>query len=290
MKKPVQIALIVGIVALAGVSTALFVQNQKTSDQLATTQLSESEVQDRYGKTIDAIAEIQDSLNALALDESGARLTPNGAEAERRLGGPNREESLDRIAMLRSSINQSKDRIRALEGQLKESGVKVSGLGRLIGNLKRSVNEKEAQLALLSDQVNQLNTQVTGLTVAVAQKDDTLRTRVAQLEERRRELATVYYVIGSKEELKDSGVIRSSGGVLGIGKTIVPSAAPDPGVFVALDTDASDVIRTPSAKARVVSAQPVSSYEMRLVNGVMEVHILDPDEFRKVKQVVILTS
>jgi hypothetical protein len=284
MKKPVQIALILGIVALAGVSTALFVQNQKTSEQLATTQLSEAEVQDRYGKTIEAIAEIQDSLNALALEETGASLSPGSTERS------NREASLDRIATLRASIAQSKERIRSLEAQLKDNGVKVAGLGRLIGNLKKSVSDKEQQIALLETQVDDLNTQVTGLTVAVAQKDDTLQTRVAQLEEKRRELATIYYVIGTQDELKDSGVIRSSGGVLGIGKTVVPTAAPDLHVFSAIDTDETNVIRTPSAKAKVVSAQPVGSYEMRLVNGQMEVHILDPDEFRKVKQVVILTS
>lgn len=287
MKKPVQIALIVGIVALAGVSTALFVQNQKASEQLATTRLSEAEVQDRYGKTIDAIAEIQDSLNALALDETGASLTPG---AEQGLGGPNREASLDRIATLRASISQSKERIRALEGQLKESGVKVDGLGRLIGNLKKSVAEKENQVAMLAAAVDSLNTQVGGLTIAVAAKDDTLRTRVQQLEERRRELATVYYVIGSKQELSQSGVIKTSGGVLGLGKTIVPTGSTDLEVFTALDTDQSDVIRTPAAKVRVISAQPASSYELRLVNGAMELHILDPDAFRKVKQVVILTS
>ena len=47
---------------------------------------------------------------------------------------------------------------------------------------------------------------------------------------------------------------------------------------------------TPTAKARLISGQPAGSYSLQLVDGHMELHIIDPTEFRKVKQVVILSS
>ena len=46
----------------------------------------------------------------------------------------------------------------------------------------------------------------------------------------------------------------------------------------------------PAAKARVLSAQPPTSYELKLVEGKVELHIIDPTEFRKVRQLVILTA
>jgi len=287
MKKPLQIGLIVAVVALAGVCAVLFARYNDAARQLAATQSTENEIRDRYGRTIEAIAEIQDSLSALALEETGARLAPGGS-TER--SAASTEDAIERIAALRTSIAASKERIRKLEGDLKSSGTKVAGLSRLIDNLKKSVVEKETQVAALSARVDSLSTEVSGLTVAVAQKDDTLRTRTTQLEQKRRDIAIVWYVIGTKAELKEAGVIEARGGVLGLGQTIVPSPNPNAGVFMGLDTDRLDVIRIAAAKARVVSAQPVKSYELHPVEGAMELKILDPVEFRRIRQVVILTS
>lgn len=285
MKKPLQITLIVAVVALAGVCAVLFSQNQQTARRLAATETAEGEIRDRYGATIEAIAEIQDSLSALALEETGARLAPAGERT-----AANTEDALARIAALRSSIDASKARINKLEADLKASGDKSAGLSKLIVNLRRSVSEKEQQVAMLSSRVDSLNTEVSGLTVAVAQKDDTLKTRTVQLEQKRRDIATIWYVMGTKEELEDAGVIETKGGVLGIGKTVVPSPNPNAGVFMGLDTDRLDVIHIPYAKAKVVSAQPVNSYELRALDGAMELKILDPVEFRRIRQVVILKS
>jgi len=261
----------------------LFSQNQEASRKLAATQSAEGEIRDRYGATIEAIAEIQDSLSALALEETGARLAPGGERT-----AASTEDALARIAALRSSIDASKARINKLEADLKASGAKSAGLSKLIDNLRKSVVEKEEQVAVLSSRVDSLNTEVSGLTVAVAQKDDTLRTRTTQLEQKRRDIGAIWYVFGSRQGLEEAGVIETRGGVLGLGKTIVPSPNPNAGVFMGLDTDRLDVIHIPSAKAKVVSAQPVTSYELRPIEGAMELKILDPVEFRRIRQVVIL--
>ena len=290
MRKTTQWVLIGITVLLAGASTALYVQNQKTQEQLASTKSSESQVQDRYDRTIESIAEIQDSLDAIAVGPEGRAMFEGKTEAERRMSGPNRQDALDRIASLRTSIAQNKQRIQELETSVKKSGVQVKSLNRLIAGLKRNVSEKEDEIAILNARVESLNTQVTTLTTTVAEREDTLRTRDTQLEERRREMATVYYVVGDKDRLKDSGVIETKGGVLGVGKTITPARAPNLAVFQPLDTDQETVIRTPTAKARLISAQPAGSYSLQLVDGHMELHIIDPTEFRKVKQVVILSS
>jgi len=290
MKKTQLWILIGATVLLAGSATALYMQNHKTELALANSKIAESQAQDRYSRTIESIAEIQDSLDAISVGPEGTRMFEGKTEAEGRMSGANRRDALDRIAVLRTSIAQNKERILELEANVKKSGVKVAGLQKLIASLKRNVAEKEDMVAILNARVESLNTQVTGLTETVAEREDTLRTRDTQLEDKRRDLATVYYVVGNKKQLKDSGVIESKGGVLGIGKTITPSRAPDQSAFVALDTDQETVIRIPTPKARLISAQPAGSYELRPVGGQMELHILNPTEFRKVKQVVILSS
>jgi len=290
MRKNGQALLIGAIVLLVVIAVALFARYQKTSSELAMTKQSEQKTESKYQETIDAIAEIQDSLNAIALGDAGVGVHRWGRMPGQEPSQTKGQEALDRIAVMRESISRNKARIQELESNIHKSGVRLASLQRMVNNLKHEVREKEDMVAQLTEQVGTLQTQVTGLTTQVAETQDTLHVRDQQLEDKRRELATVYYIVGPKSVLKDAGVVQSKGGLLGIGKTLQPSPMANVTAFSSMDTDQETVIRTSSSKAKVISAQPATSYQMMLVDGRMELHITDPTEFRKVKQVVILTS
>jgi len=290
MSKSIQTLLAVLVVVL-GVSTAvLFTRYRKTTDDFAASKASEESVQKRYAQTIDAIAEIQDSLNTISLGDANVQMLSKELQSEQHLSGADSREALDRIATLRASIMRNKNRIRELEASVKLSGVKVAGLQRMVNNLKDSVAEKEALVADLSSRVDALQTQVTGLTTEVAENQDTIRARDEAIEDKRKELATVMYIVGTKHELQVAGAVVAKGGVLGLGKTLQPTGDPKEEMFNALDTDHETVIPTPAAKAVVLTPQPTTSYELVAVNGKMELHILDPVAFRKVRRLVILTT
>jgi hypothetical protein len=132
-------------------------------------------------------------------------------------------------------------------------------------------------IAHLGTTIDSLTTTVTGLT--------------ADVEDKRRELGTIFYAMGSKQALTTSGVLVAKGGVLGVGKTLMPSREASEGAFTALDTDQETVIQIPSKKAQVVSAQPSESYVLEPTSdGFMELRITDAKEFRKIKHVVIVTK
>ena len=154
----------------------------------------------------------------------------------------------------------------------------------MIAGLRKSVAEKEEHIAQLTTQVDTLRTRVAGLSTEVEGQQN-------ELAQKQQELATIFYMVGSKKELTRSGVVESEGGVLGLGKTLKPSGNFDEATFTPLDTDQESVIRIPAEKAQVLSAQPVSSYVLQQVGkGMVELRIVNPKEFRKVKQVVILTT
>jgi len=290
MRKPVMFALVAVIVLLAGATSVLYMRYQKTSADYASTRAEQEKTQARYDQTIQAVAEIQDSLNAISFGESSVQMRSGDLQAEQRLSGPNGREALDRIAVLRATILRSKARIQQLESSMKANGTKIAGLAKMIKNLKSTVSEKEGLIAQLSGRVDSLQTEVTGLATTVQETQDTLRVRDQTLEDRRRELATVYYIVGKKKELRNAGVVVAKGGVLGLGKTLQPLGSPNETAFTPLDTDQETVVRVSAAKAKVLSAQPASSYELKLVDGQVELHIVNATEFRKVKQLVILTG
>jgi myosin heavy subunit len=287
VRNPVQVALIAVIAVLVATTATFFVKYRDSQAVYASTKAAEAETRGRYEATINAIAEIQDSLDAITPAETKIATS---LETEQKVGGPDRQQVLDRITVLRASIQRNLQRIQQLESSLAKNQTKVSGLQRMIANLKKSVEEKEELVAQLNTQVETLNTQVTGLETEVQQGQETIRVKDETLEERRRELATVYYVVGSKNELKKSGVIEAKGGVLGMGKTVTPTGNLDATVASRLDTDTETVITIPTEKAKVLTPQPQSSYELVAVGKQLELRILNPTEFRKVRQLVILTS
>jgi len=287
----------IAVVLLSAVTAALLVStvvlyrsNQSTTANLAQVQTAEDKARARYGDAVNAIAEIQDSLAAVSLGEDSMKLFSDKAQGERLLSENRGDEALARISLLKAGISRTKERIAKLESSLNKTGTKVTGLNRMIASLKKTVAEREALVTDLSGRVDQLQTQVTGLTAEVAVNQDSIRAQQVALENRRRELGTVYYAIGSKQALTTSGLVEAKGGVLGMGKTLKPSGRVAPELFQAIDTDAQSVIMIPAAKATVLSAQPASSYELTSVDGKVMLRILDAQQFRAVKHVVIMTA
>lgn len=288
MRKTLVPLLVVAFLVVGGLSAWLLVQNHNA--KLAYQDLSAAEESSRqsYNRTLDAIAEIQDSLDVITPRDSAFQVVPGSLATEQEMAGPDGRRALERIATLRASIERSRERIQLLESKLKSEGDRVGGLRRMVANLNRTLDDRQKTLEEMSARVEALQGQVGTLQTEVQQNHETIVAKDASLEDRRRELATVYCLVGTKQELKQKGAVVASGGLLGMGKTLLPSG--QAGVGVPLDTDVDTVVKTEAAKARVITAQPASSYELRLVDGRMELHILNPEEFRKVRQLVIVTA
>ena len=290
MRRPVQVLVAVAALLLGGATVFLYTQLQDSRTANDKLQTASRTTQEQYAQTIGAIATIQDSLNAIGprdqlLSTEGSKLSE-----ERRMGAPSGQEALERISLLRASIERNKQRIDRLEASLRNSKLHAGGLAKMVASLRRTTEEKEAQIALLSAQVDTLHVQVGALTTHVAEAEETVRVRDVAVADRQRELATVYWVADKKSALVKAGVIESRGGLLGIGKTLKPSGRAPGAAFREINTDEQTVIQLSSARVQVISAQPLSSYELRPINGKMELHIVEPLEFRKVRQLVIVTT
>lgn len=286
MRRPVLVALVAVIVALAAATAVLWQKNR-------TTTASYNDSESRYSGAIEAIAEIQDSLNAIVVGDTTVASLARRLETEQTLTQPQSEQAMERISVINASIQRTKERINELEARLEKSGIRIASLQRMVSGMRKNVAAKEEMIAGLTARVDTLSTQVATLETTVQANQDTILARDHSLENRRRELATVYYVVGSQKELKDSGVLVAKGGVLGLGKTVTLSGTYNDNLFTPLDTDQQTVIATPATKVekvKVLSPQPSGSYEVSTAGDRVELRIVDPVEFRKVKHLVIVTS
>lgn len=269
MRKVFIAALVLACVVLVGTTVATHSNYKKAVAQEEDTRL-------RYDRAVGEIVSIQDSLSAMVLGNDGTMGAMASPDLETHTPQTLHDQGLARIAMLKSQIERTKNRIEELDASLKKSGVKIENLEKMIAGLRHSVKDKEQRIAELSTQVDGLQTQVAGLTT--------------QVDEKQHELATIYYMMGTKKELTDTGVVEAKGGVLGIGKTLKPSGLFNEASFTPLDTDQENVIRIPAPKAQVLSAQPATSYVLQPVDPqTVELRILNAEEFRKIRHLVILT-
>ncbi len=288
MNKVVPLTL-TALVVLLLAATVMFWQKYRTMEaSYQSVKSTQDATQLRYGDALSAIAEIQDSLATLGVSEATRPLLPGSPGTERGLSVLRGREALDRIALLKAGIERTKLRLRDLENRARLNGVKIAGLERVIQGLRRDIAAKESIIASLTNQVDSLHTAVAGLTTQVETANETVQLREQTIEEQRREMGTVFYVIGDKQGLTRSGAAVATGGFLGLGSTLVPSSSIADSVFTAIDTDAQTVIPIPSARARVLSAQPAASYSLVPAGKGLELRILDPPAFRTVKHVVIL--
>lgn len=290
MKKAVVPLLVVLTIVSLG---AAFSFNQKLTQartDFAALQAEEQATNVRYSAAIEEVASIQQSLNEIDLGEQGTQALQSELARETSLSEDRGEQTMARIAEIKAGVELANSRIRDLDEKVKAGEIQVAGLEKLIGSLRRSAAEKEQQITQLVARVDELQTQVVGLETEVAIMDETLQETSADLEHSRRELGTVYYVVGTRKELSRAGIIESKGGILGIGKTVKPTGSFDLGHFTALDTDYNSIIPVEAEEARVVSAQPVDSYALADNGSGIELRILDPEAFRAVKHVIIVKN
>ena len=287
MRKPVGVVLALISLLLLGATLVTYSKYKKSAADYAQATSDEQSMRQRYDGAVSEIVMIQDSLNTIVL--GGESVLPEAQQGE--APGTLHDTVLSRIATLKASVERTKDRIEELDAKLKRGGVKIAGLERMIAGLRKSASEKEARIAALSTQVDTLQTQVVGLNTEVQTKQQDLDQKQQELTDKQHELATIFYTMGTKKELTKSGVIATKGGVLGFGKTPRPTGTVNESNFTPLDTDQETVIRIPAQKAQVLTAQPVASYTIQPVSkDVVELRIVDPKEFRKVRHLIILKA
>jgi len=181
-----------------------------------------------------------------------------------------------RVRETESALNESRQRIKSLTSL---SDSLRATLDSTVGNLQSVIASQKTTIDLLTDRVNALTEE------NVALKDS---------------LATGYYIVGTRDELKKKGILTEQGGgrVLFIlwrtGKTLQPARNLDPSLFNAIDTRQVTQIPLPTASAqyRVASLQDLSYVAEERSNnrysGVPSLTITSPIDFWRNSKFLII--
>lgn len=182
----------------------------------------------------------------------------------------------------RIQSQQFKKRLNALSKELKEKS-------ELIENLTAQLDEKDAQLEIKTKEIASLGEVVSNLknevnTLSIEEKK--LKDKVASQEQ---ELYSVYYIVGSKSDLIDAGVITKGG----LFKSAKVSYLSEQDTFVKIDYRNISIINTNAKRAKVLSIHPKGTYTLEndAESGEVSLIISDPAAFwEQTKYLVIQTN
>ncbi len=181
-----------------------------------------------------------------------------------------RDSLLERIKDVTARVNDSESRlrtaqrrIRALTADSDSLKAQIIRYDSLIADFQTVIDNQRTTIATLTEQVDALqseNVQLTIRNVALTDTVSTLKTKDK----------TAYYVIGTKKDLLERGLIRKEGGARFLfifgkrGETLVPAHDLDASEFTRIDMWTTTEIQLPrDDKAyKIVSRQNVESLEL----------------------------
>jgi hypothetical protein len=202
-----------------------------------------------------------------------------------------RDTIRQRVRYIATRLNETESKLRASERE-------VSGLSHLSDSLRVTL---QATIANYDSVIASQRSQLADLAAQV----DTLRGQTVALRDTVSNLTTyentVYYVIGTKDELVQKGLIQEEGGSRFLwilwksGETVVPSRQLDPSQFTAIDRREVTRIALPDSSKtyRIASRQDLSSLATPpdkdgAVKGALE--IAAPDRFWSPSKYLIIVQ
>jgi hypothetical protein len=245
-------------------------------------------MQDReryFDEIVSAINEVHVKLEDVRVSGEQISVQTEGSEGTIRLSNnESRQNFLSQIGEIDHTLAESREEIRKLEARIAKQGRESSTLTEMINNLKQQLGEREQQIAMLEQRVTGLEGEVAHQTQLIVQRDSVIH-------EKQTEINTAYYVVGTRSELEEMGIISDEGGFLWglFGATAVLSSGVDEGMFRPLDKTTDHFITVDGEIEEIIPKRSEESYVAEEVDEQRSnLQILNPKKFWRDRYLVIV--
>ena len=224
----------------------------------------------------DGLRSIRESENLISFQSKEGMTVPEGSRAQiesdmeaiKECIAKHKEkiEEVEKKSNIRSK--EFKKRLQAITKELEEKN-------KLVESLQEQLQQKELLIIAKDQEINKLGNQVSNLQQDVtnlAEESSALKEKVANQD---RELYSAYYIIGTKGQLIDAGVMTKGG----LFKSAKVSYNAEKSLFVKIDYREITTINTNAQKAKVMSIHPKGTYMLEKVDNEMVLTISNPDAF-----------
>ncbi len=222
-------------------------------------------------QTSQFIADVNTELAKVRSRNAGKPTVGKAGEMESALSPTQQREAIKaKVMELTARLNESESRLAASRKRVADLTASNTGLTQqlaaydsTIAAFKKITDNQKAEIAGLTEQVNALtgeNTQLKSEKVQLVSERTNLTEEKEKLTVERN---TVYYVIGTKDELLKKHIIEQTGGMLGLGKTQVAARELNASDFTSIDKTKVSEIAFPAAEKtyRIITRQDVTALE-----------------------------
>ena len=190
----------------------------------------------------------------------------------------------EKIEQLKKDSNlksvEFKKKLNSLQKELEEKSKTIESLQSLLKEKDLIISQKEQTIDSLEHHASDLKEDINVLTGEKEELKD-------KVESQDRALFSAYYIVGSKEDLIEAGVI-SKGGLFKSAKVAYEAEKTS---FIKIDYREISTINTNSQKAKVLSNHRKGTYSIEEVDGEAIINISDPEGFwEQTKYLVIQTQ
>lgn len=224
-----------------------------------------NEIMETFNQIQEGLREINEAENRVSIVKDGE-------------GSDKRQQIVENIKFIASTMQQNRALISKLRQQLRESSVRGDQLQKTVDELVKQIDEKDRQLKQLSAEleaknihiaeldktISSLNDNVSSLQNESSQKTETINQQDVQLN-------TAWFAYGTKKELKQQHIIE--------GSKVLQSNF-NKSFFTKIDIRVNTEIKLYSKSAKLLTMHPSSSYALeRDANNKYVLRISNPQLF-----------
>ena len=283
------IVFLIGLIVLTGCG-------KKKEKQIIDLQAKNARLVSEYNQKDSLLNELFISINDIEknLSDITARekLITEAPDGEKRVNEDVRNKIMDEIILINNIMEENKQRLATLKGQLKKSDARVAALEENIKILTQRLEAKELEISELKAELVKLNfaLEVLNATVDTLREESAVQSKViSQQESVINEMNAVWYVIGDKKELSEKGIIEKAGGWFS--SKMKMSEMINPGNFTAADLRNLARIDFQCKKAELVTVHPEGSYRLMEENDMVTgLEIVNDREFWKSSRFLVIIT
>lgn len=228
------------------------------------------------------IDEITASLDSIAYQE-GMLFLPDPESPDNVVSKEMMKERLDAFEEL---VNRQQLRIKELEDSLNINNANMSSIRSLLVHMNGQIEQKNVQIEEMKKELEKKDLNIKRLKTTVASLKDNVDNLQQQTKEQEEILVfqndlinEAYFLMGNRKELVSWGAMTGN----------KASSSPDLNSFVKVDIRFFTELEIPSARPKILTPMPISSYSLvKNGTGTSSLIITDPSEFWKASKILII--
>ena len=167
------------------------------------------------------------------------------------------------IKILSKKLQENESMILALNNAVKQEKDKNSQFVSKVTDLREEIAQSNREVYYLKEELNSMNASFD----AIFKKYNLQNKKISDLNQKLNEVA---YVIGSKSELLENGVLTKSGGLIGIGKTRKLNSDLNTDYFTYVSKYKFQKITLGFKTVRLMTSHPTDSYRLSNSNEIID--------------------